>query len=207
MRLAENGSDREDQEVAKPAGREPLDDLPSSGRRGLSWPLGTAPAGTMDAAATLVERCTAIPAPEPAADIPPWASCQRPLPSACCDNKNPMVSAGCVSNLCPSAGSTTQGCALRVQKCAVGRSQEVSSRVPACTRRNAIGEGCPGFDPLQMIVAHSGQIHRIAVRPLSVMRWIGRGSPAKRRKASSATMNDNENALPKRRWQLVQWQV
>ncbi len=41
---------------------------------------------------------------------------QRPRPSDCCDNKNPMVSAGCVSNRCPSGGSTTQGCALRVQK-------------------------------------------------------------------------------------------
>ncbi len=58
-----------------------------------------------------------------------------------------------------------------------------------------------------MIVAHSGQIHRIAVRPLSVMRWIGRGSLPESRKASSATINDNENALPKTRWQLVQWQV
>ena len=132
---------------------------------------------------------------------------QKPPPSACRDNKNPIVSAGCVSNLCPSGGSTTQGCALRVQKCAVGRSQEVSSRVPAPTRRNAVGDGVPGFDPLQMIVAHSGQIHRVAVRPLSVMRWIGRGSPPERWKASSATMNDIENALPKRRWQLVQWQV
>jgi hypothetical protein len=79
--------------------------------------------------------------------------------------------------------------------------------VPARTPRNAIGDDNPGFDPLQMIVVHSGQIHRVAVRPLSVMRWIGRGSPPERWKASSATMNDIENALPKRRWQLVQWQV
>jgi hypothetical protein len=58
-----------------------------------------------------------------------------------------------------------------------------------------------------MIVAHSGQTHWVAVRPLSVMRWIGRGSSPERWKASSATVNDIENALPKRRWQLVQWQV
>jgi hypothetical protein len=118
-----------------------------------------------------------------------------------------MVSAGCVSNLSPSGGSTTQGCALRVQKCAVGRSQEVSSRVPAPTRRNAPDDGKPGFEPLQMTVAHSGQIHRVAARPLSVTRWIGRGSPPNSWKASSATMNDIENALPTRRWQLVQWHV
>ena len=117
------------------------------------------------------------------------------------------MSSGCVSNLCPSGGSTTQGCALRVQKCAVGRSQEVSSSVPAWTRRNATGDGSPGFVPLQTIVAQSGQIHRIAVRPLSVTRWIGCGSPPESWKASSATINDSENALPNRRWQLVQWQV
>jgi hypothetical protein len=134
-------------------------------------------------------------------------SAQRPPASFCCANRNPIVSAGCVSNLCPSGGSTTQGCALRVQKCAVGRSQEVSSRVPACTRRNAVGEDSPGLDPLQMMVAHCGQIHLVAARPLSVVRWIGRGSSPESRKASSATMNDIENALPKRRWQLVQWQV
>jgi hypothetical protein len=33
------------------------------------------------------------------------------------------------------------------------------------------------LDPLQIIVAHSGQIHLVAVRPLSITRWIGRGSP------------------------------
>ena len=117
------------------------------------------------------------------------------------------MSAGWVSNLCPSAASTTHGCALRVQKCAVGRSQEVSSRVPAPTRRNSVGDGDPGFDPLQMMVAHSGQSHLVAVRPLSVTRCIARGAHPERWNAWSATMHDIENALPDRRWQLVQWHV
>ena len=34
--------------------------------------------------------------------------------------------------------------------------------MPARTPRNAITDGNPGFDPLQMVVAYSGQIHRVA---------------------------------------------
>ena len=48
--------------------------------------------------------------------------------------KNPKTSSGCVSKIwfC-SSGSVIQGCLFRVQKCAVGHSQEVSSKVPART--------------------------------------------------------------------------
>jgi hypothetical protein len=65
----------------------------------------------------------------------------------------------------------------------------VSSSVPARTPRNAIADGKPDFGPLQMIVAHSGQIHRVAVRPQSVMRWIGRGSPPR---VVEGLVSDNE---------------
>ena len=48
--------------------------------------------------------------------------------------KNPKTSSGCVSKIwfC-SSGSVIQGYLFRVQKCAVGHSQEVSSKVPART--------------------------------------------------------------------------
>jgi hypothetical protein len=58
---------------------------------------------------------------------------------------------------------------LRVQKCTLGSSQDVSSNVPARTVRSAPGDGEPGFGPLQTEAAHSGQIHRVLVRPLSAM--------------------------------------
>jgi hypothetical protein len=50
------------------------------------------------------------------------------------------MSSGCVSKtLLRSSGSSIQGCLLRVQKCVAGRSQEVSSKVPARTMRNPLG--------------------------------------------------------------------
>jgi hypothetical protein len=56
--------------------------------------------------------------------------------------KNANKSSGCVSKTwLRSSGSTTQGCLLRVQKCAAGRSQEMSSKVPARTARNVLGFG------------------------------------------------------------------
>ena len=48
-----------------------------------------------------------------------------------------------------------QGCLLRVQKCTVGRSQEVSSKVPARTLRNGLVDL-----PLQIHEPHSGHTHR-----------------------------------------------
>jgi hypothetical protein len=50
---------------------------------------------------------------------------------------------GCVSNLWSPSGNTTHGCALRVQKCTVGRSQDVSSSVPAQVRYRS---RCRGVD-------------------------------------------------------------
>jgi hypothetical protein len=61
-------------------------------------------------------------------------------------NSAANTSGGCVSKLWPP--SAIQGCALRVQKCTVGCSQELSSKVPARTARNS--PGCtdpPGIGP------------------------------------------------------------
>jgi hypothetical protein len=104
-------------------------------------------------------------------------------------------------------GSVTQGWALRVQKCTLGRSQEVSSSVPARTATKVPGGAVPGFAPLQIQVPHSAQTHRVTVRPLSAGRWKDRGSAPAKRHASAATMSADEKALPVSRWQAVQWQV
>jgi hypothetical protein len=76
------------------------------------------------------------------------------------------MSAGCVSKLRLPSGSPTQGCLLRVQKCTVGRSQEVSSRVPPRTLRTVE----PGLGPAQTHEPHSGQTQRVVTRPLSAVR-------------------------------------
>jgi hypothetical protein len=47
------------------------------------------------------------------------------------DRNQARLSAGCVSKWMSHSTSVTQGWTLRVQKCAVGRSLEVWSRVPA----------------------------------------------------------------------------
>jgi len=116
-------------------------------------------------------------------------------------------SAGCVSNFTLPFGNVTQGCALRVQKCTIGRSQEVSSSVPARTTRRSPGDAEPGSEPLQIDVPHSGQTHRVKVRPLSAVRWIGRGSVPVSANASVIMTSPMENALPVRRWHSVQWQA
>jgi hypothetical protein len=61
-----------------------------------------------------------------------------------------------------------QGCLLRVQKCMVGRSQDVSSSVPARTRRKPLSE----LDAPQTQEPHSGQTHRVTTPPLSAVRWM-----------------------------------
>src|SRR5215469_4584168 len=52
------------------------------------------------------------------------------------ETKNPAKSSGCVSNFRSPSGSVTHGCLLRVQKWTVARSHEVSSNVPARTKRS-----------------------------------------------------------------------
>jgi hypothetical protein len=116
---------------------------------------------------------------------------------------NPIISAGWVSKLRSPSGNATQGCLLRVQKCTVGRSQEVSFRVPPRTLR--IVE--PGVGARQTHEPHSGQTQRVVTRPLSAVRWTARGSPWMRRQAPSARTTAIENALLVMRWQSVQWQV
>src|ERR1700720_2725390 len=74
---------------------------------------------------------------------------------------------GCVSKFRPSWGNSTQGCLLRVQMWAVGRSQEVSSRVPPRTLRTVE----PGRGAVQTHMPHSGHIQRVDTRPLPVVRW------------------------------------
>ena len=83
------------------------------------------------------------------------------------------------------------GLTLRVQKCAVGRSQDVSSSVPARTRRKPSSE----LDAPQTQEPHSGQTHRVTTPPLSAVRWIARGSIPAMRKATSVTTIAIENAL------------
>jgi len=78
-----------------------------------------------------------------------------------------LQSAACVSKLRSPLGSVTQGCLLRVQKCTVGRSQEVSSSVPARMVRSVPGGVAPGGGPLQIQAPHSGQSQCVLMRPLS----------------------------------------
>jgi hypothetical protein len=112
--------------------------------------------------------------------------------------KNATTSSGCVSKTwLRSSGNMTQGCLLRVPKCVVGCSQEVSSKVPARTLRNAFGLADPGFAPLQIHEPHSGHIHRVTLRPLSAVWSIARGSTPVRWKACSSTTIAIENALLK----------
>ena len=80
---------------------------------------------------------------------------------------------GCVSKFRPPSGIGTQGCLLRVQMCAVGRSQEVSSRVPPRTLRTVE----PGRGAVQTHTPHSGHTQRVDTRPLPVVRWTPFGSP------------------------------
>src|SRR5205085_7080860 len=49
------------------------------------------------------------------------------------------LSAGCVSKLRQPSGKLTQGCLLRIKKCTVACSPDVSSSVPARTRRSMSG--------------------------------------------------------------------
>jgi hypothetical protein len=123
------------------------------------------------------------------------------------DRNQARPSAGCVSKRMSPSGSVTQGCALRVQKCAVGRSQEVSSSVPARSATKVPGGAVPGFAPLQIQVPHSAQTHRITVRLLSAVRRKDRSSPRMKWHASATTTSAEEKALPVSRWQTVQWQV
>lgn len=87
-------------------------------------------------------------------------------------------------------------CALRVQKWTVGRSEEVSSSVPARSATKLPGGAVPGFAPLQIQVPHSAQIHRVTVRPLSAVRWKDRASPPEKRHASAGTTSADEKVLP-----------
>jgi hypothetical protein len=96
---------------------------------------------------------------------------------------------------------------LRVQKCAIGRSQEVSSNVPARTARTAPGVAELALGAPQIHEPQSGQTHRVVTWPLSAVRWIERGSPFVRRKAISETTIAIEKALLVIRWQSVQWQA
>jgi hypothetical protein len=86
-----------------------------------------------------------------------------------------------------------------VQMCRVGRSHEVSSRLPARTRTT------PPRGWLYTQHAQSGHMNRVLSRPLSGMRSMARGSPDVRRKAFSGSATPNEKALLVMCWQSVQW--
>ena len=113
------------------------------------------------------------------------------------------MSVGCVSKLCALSDSMTHGRLVRVQKCTIGCSHDVSSRVPARTLRTVE----PGLGPLEIHDEHSGQTQRVVTLPLSAVRWITRGCPATRRKASAGSTIAIENALLVMCWQSVQWQA
>src|ERR1700722_16291740 len=106
---------------------------------------------------------------------------------------------GAFSKASSPSAKVIQGCLLRVQICRVGRSQDVSSSVPARTRATPSLGGLATQDP------HSGQTPRVLVRPLSAKRWRGRGSTPLRRKLASGTTIPKLNALLVKRWQSRQW--
>src|ERR1051325_61122 len=93
------------------------------------------------------------------------------------------------------SGIVTQGCLLRVQKCAVVLSHEVSSSVPARTRRIISAPDAPGCGLLVSQQPHSGQTHLVTTRPLSAIFSSSRGSPFVRRNALSCTVIASEKAL------------
>ena len=84
----------------------------------------------------------------------------------------------------------------------MGRSQEVSSKVPPRTLRTVM----PGREA-QTHEPHSGQIHKIISLPLSARYWTAFGSPRTIRKPPSGRTQAIEKGLLVIRWQLAQWQV
>jgi hypothetical protein len=104
---------------------------------------------------------------------------------------------GCASKISSPSANVIHGCLLRVQMCRVGRSHDVSSRLPARMRTT------PSLGGPQIEEPHSGHTSRVLTRPLSATRCRGLGSTPLRRKAVSATTSPIEKALPVNRWQAV----
>src|SRR5262252_3986958 len=119
------------------------------------------------------------------------------------ETKNPAKSSGCVSNFRSPSGSVTHGCLLRVQKWTVALSHEVSSNVPARTKRSTP----PILGVPVSHVPQSEQTQRVVMRLLSARRCTRCGSPAVRWNASSVTTTAMEKALLVIFWQSVQWQL
>jgi hypothetical protein len=82
--------------------------------------------------------------------------------------------------------------------CRVGRNHDLSSSVPARTRIT------PSLGGPVTQVEHSGQTHRVFVRPLSAVRWSGRGEMPLMLNPASDTTIPSEKALPVNRWHSVQ---
>jgi hypothetical protein len=130
------------------------------------------------------------------ADAAAFGQAVVPRAFATTELKNAKMSSGCVSKTwLRLSDSTIQGCLLRVQKCADGHSQEVSSKVPARTARNAFEFGDPGFAPLHIHEPQSGHTHRVSLRPLSAVWSIARGSTPDRWKTCASTTIAMANAL------------
>jgi hypothetical protein len=108
--------------------------------------------------------------------------------------KNAKGSSGYVSKtrLC-SSGDAIHGCLLRVQRCTVGRNQEVSSKVPARALRNGLADA-----PRQIHEPHSGHTHRDTLRPLSAVRSIARGSSVRWKACTSINIARENPLLVKR---------
>jgi hypothetical protein len=124
-------------------------------------------------------------------DLPAAAKLYRRDGLAPADAQKAPMSAGCVSKLRSPSGSMIQGCLLRIHRCTVGRSHDVSSSVPARTVRT----GAPGLGVPLIHEPQSGQSQRIVTRPLSVVRSTGRGSAAVIRNDLSAITIPIEKAL------------
>lgn len=86
---------------------------------------------------------------------------------------------GPFSKISSPSADVIQGCLRLAQMCRVVRSQDVSSSVPARTRISPSLAGPAIQEP------HSGQTHRVLVRPLSARRWSERGSTPLSRKPFS----------------------
>ena len=77
--------------------------------------------------------------------------------------------------------------------------------MPAWTQRSSLDDGMVGFSPPQIQVPHSGQNHRVTVRPPPVAgRSDDLSSIPERLKLFSGTTITTENALLVARWHSLQ---
>lgn len=100
------------------------------------------------------------------------------------------------------SATTAQGWALVVQNCATGRTQDVSSKVPARRPR-------PGLSvrSLQIRLLQAPQDQNVDWAPDAKVRVAATGSPATTSRDSDGSTRVMLNGLPVRFWQRWQWQM